>query len=111
MATFTWTPSFEATESSKPRVQKFMAGDGYEQRIRWGLHTDPKEWPLTFAERTDTERDAILDFLEARDAVESFNWTPPRGDAGKYVCEEWQVTMRAYNFNTIQATFRQVFEP
>ena len=111
MATFTWTPSFEATESSKPRVQKFQAGDGYEQRIRFGLNTDPKEWPLTFAERTDTERDAILDFLEARAAAESFNWTPPRGDAGKYVCEEWQVTMRAYNFNTIQATFRQVFEP
>jgi phage-related protein len=111
MATFTYTPSFEATESSKPRAHKFQAGDGYEQRIRFGLNTDPKEWTLTFSERTDTERDAILAFLEVRAAVESFDWTPPRGDAGKYVCEEWQVTMRAYNFNTIQATFREVFEP
>ena len=111
MATFTYTPSFEATESSKPRARKFQAGDGYEQRIRFGLHTDPKEWTLTFSERTDTERDNILTFLEARGAVESFDWTPPRGTSGKYVCEEWQVTMRAYNFNTIQATFRQVFEP
>jgi phage-related protein len=111
MATFTWTPSFEATESSKPRAHKFQAGDGYEQRIRFGTHTDPKEWSLTFSERTNTERDAILTFLEARAAVESFDWTTPRGSAGKYICEEWQVTMRAYNFNTIQATFRQVFEP
>lgn len=111
MATFTWTPSFEATEASKPRVHKFQAGDGYEARIRFGLNTNSKEWTLTFSERTDTERDAILAFFDARAAVESFDWTPPRGSAGKYVCEEWQVTMRNYNFNTIQATFRQVFEP
>lgn len=111
MATFTYTPSFEATENSKPRTRKFQAGDGYEQRIRFGLNTDPKEWTLTFSERTDAECLNITTFLETRAGVESFDWTPPRGDAGKYVCEEWQVTMRAYNFNTIQATFREVFEP
>ena len=111
MSTFTWTPSFEATESSKPRVRKFQAGDGYEQRVTFGLHFDQKEWGLTFSERTNTERDAILSFFETNAGVTSFDWTPPRGSAGKYICEEWQLTMRAYNFNTIQATFRQVFEP
>lgn len=111
MATFTYTPSFEATESSKPRVRKFQAGDGYEQRVRFGLRTDPKEWSLTFANRTDTERDAIAAFLEARAGAESFDWTPPRGTAGKYVCGEWQVSLLNCNNNTITATFRQVFEP
>jgi phage-related protein len=111
MATFTYIPSFEANESSKPRVRKFVAGDGYESRVRFGLNTDPKQWSLTFSERTNTERDAILSFFESSVGVTSFDWTPPRGVAGKYLCEEWQVTMRAYNFNTIQATFRQVFEP
>ena len=111
MATFTYTPSFEATEASKPRVSKIQYGDGYEMRATFGLNTDPKEWTLTFSERTDTERDNILAFLEARNAVESFDWTPPRGDAGKYVCEEWQVTLRSCNFNTIQAKFREVYEP
>lgn len=111
MATFTYTPSFEATESSKPRVRKFQAGSGYEQRIRFGLNTDPKEWSLTFMNRTDAERDAILAFLEARGGVQNFDWTPPRGDAGKYVCEEWQATLLNYNNNTVQATFREVFEP
>ena len=111
MATFTWTPSFEATESSRPRVRKFQAGDGYEQRVRFGLNTDPKEWDLTFSERRDTERNQITAFLEARAGVESFDWTPPVGAPGKYVCEEWQVTLRACNFNTIRAKFREVFEP
>jgi phage-related protein len=111
MATFTYTPSFEATESSRPRVRKFAAGDGYEQRVRFGLNTDPKEWTLVFSNRDDTERDLIAAFLDARGGVESFDWTPPRGTAGKYVCSEWQVTLSACNNNQIRATFREVFEP
>ncbi len=108
---FTWTPSFEATEASKPRVRRFQAGDGYQQRIRFGLHTDQKEWSLTFANRDDTERDAILAFLEARGGVENFDWTPPRGSAGKYICEEWQTTLSNCNNNQIRATFKEVNEP
>ena len=111
MATFTYTPSFDATEASRPRVRKFQSGDGYEQRIRFGLNTNPKEWQLVFSNRTDAERDLILAFLDARGGVESFDWTPPRGTAGKYVCEEWQTTLSNCNNNQIRATFRQVFEP
>lgn len=111
MAYFTYTPSFTASESSAPRVRRFQAGDGYEQRIRFGLHTDAKEWDLQFNNRTDTERDAILSFLETQAGVTSFDWTPPRGTAGKYVCEQWSVEMAAYGFNNIRAKFRQVFEP
>jgi phage-related protein len=111
MATFTWTPSFEATESSAPRVRKFQAGDGYEHRIRFGLRTDPKEWTLVFSNRDDIERDEIASFLETRAGAESFDWTPPRGTAGKYVCSEWQITLSNCNNNQIRATFRQVFEP
>ena len=78
MATFSYTPSFDATEASKPRVVTFQAGDGYQQRVGFGLHRDGKEWQLQFLNRTDTERDNILAFLEARGTVESFDWTPPR---------------------------------
>ena len=111
MTVFTWTPSFEATESSKPRVRNFQAGDGYQNRVRFGLHTDAKEWSLQFANRTDAERDEIAAFLEAQGGVDSFDWTPPRGTAGKYICEEWQVTLSNCNKNQIRATFKQVFEP
>jgi phage-related protein len=111
MATFLFAPTYEATEISEPRVRRFQAGDGYEQRIRFGLNIDAKQWSLTFASRTNTMRDDILTFFEARSGVESFDWTPPRGTAGKYVCEKWQVALQAENSSTIQATFRQVFEP
>jgi len=111
MAKFTYTPSFTATEQSQPRIKRVQYGDGYEQRLRYGLNTDPKVWRLTFANRSDTERDNILSFLEARAAAESFDWTPPRGSSGKYVCLQWSMDMVAFNNNTIQAEFIEVFEP
>lgn len=110
MATFTWIPSFSATEVSKPLVRRVKLGDGYEHRIRFGLNTDLKEWQLNFDYRTDTERNQILDFLEARGGWDSFTWTDPHGTTGQYVCEEWTSELLACNKNTITATFRQVPE-
>ena len=111
MATFTYVASYTATEESAPVVRNVQFGDGYSQRLRYGLNTDPKRWRLTFQNRSNTERDNILTFLEARGGAESFDWTPPRGSAGKYICPQWSMDMVAFNNNTIQAEFMEVFEP
>lgn len=113
MATFTYQPSFEATQSSKPRVRRFQAGDGYEQRVTFGLHPDLKEWDLVFENRDDAETAAISGFLTARGGVESFTWTPPitGSNPAQFVCDEWQVSLLACNLNTIRAKFREVAEP
>ena len=110
MATFTFTPSFSADLQEKPTVQRIQFGDGYEQRVAFGINTQPKSWSLRFNNRTDTERDNILTFLRARGAVESFDWTDPNGYAAKWICEEWNTSQISCNFNEITATFRQVFE-
>jgi len=111
MATFTYTPSFTATQESQPRVRSIQYGDGYSQRIRYSLNANPKTWRLTFLNRTDTERNNILSFLDARSGVESFDWTPPQGNAGQFICSTWNMDMLSCNNNTITATFVQVFEP
>lgn len=111
MATFTYTPDFGAAKKLAPRVKVIAFGDGYEQRLAYGINTNPQTWDLTFANRTDTETTNIDAFLTARGAVESFDWTPYNGSAGKYVCREWTRSIDGYNRNTIQATFIQVFEP
>jgi len=111
MPTFTWIPTKEPTEGSQPRVRAFAAGDGYEQRTRFGLNTNPKEWSLEFSNRTDAEREQIADFLDSRGGVESFDWTSPRGVSGKYKCPQWQITLSNCNNNQIRATFQQVYEP
>ena len=111
MPTFSYTPSFPATERSTPTVRTVAFGDGYEQRLAYGLNRDAKTWNLSFNNRTDAERNNITAFLEARGGVESFDWTDPHGTAGKYKCSDWSVDMPSYNKNTIRATFDQVFEP
>lgn len=111
MATFTYTPSFTAVQESKPSVNIVKFGDGYEQRLGFGLNRDGKTWQLQFLNRDDTERDNIVAFLEARGATESFDWTPPFGGASKWVCREWSVSMQSHNFNNISANFEEVFEP
>jgi phage-related protein len=111
MAEFTWTPSFPATRELTPRVRKFQAGDGYEHRIRFGLNTQAPEWRLSFANRTDEETAEIRTFLDARGGVEAFDWITPNGFTGKWVCDSYQQTLTNCNNNTIEATFRRVFEP
>jgi phage-related protein len=85
-------------------------GDGYEQRLRYGLRTDFKQWDLVFENRTDAERSEILNFLTARAGVEQFNWTTPHGSTTAFVCSEWSNEIVAYNLNTISARFRQVID-
>ncbi|MCE2910216.1 MAG: phage tail protein [Burkholderiaceae bacterium] len=109
MATFTIAPDFSSPMSKQPRVLTAQFGDGYQQRVGDGINIAPEEWSLRFSTRTPAERDAILAFLEARNGVESFDWTSPRGTVGKFICPTWSYTPDNAATNTVTATFRQVF--
>ena len=111
MAVFTYTPDYGAEKDIKPNVRQSKFGDGYQQRQANGINTMPGTWPLTFSLRTDTEADAVEAFLVARAGGEAFDWTPPSGAAGKYVCMAWRRRKDRYNLNTITCTFEQVYEP
>ena len=53
-----------------------------------------------------------MSFLEARFLDNaSFDFTPPNGVEGKYVCEKFNEDMILSNRSTVRATFREVFEP
>ena len=110
MAEFTYTPDFGATKNLQPKVNSISFADGYEQRARNGLNTNPQTWDLSFSNRTDTEAEAIDAFLTARGGYEAFDWTPYNESAGKYVCKEWSKSIDGFNRNSIQATFMQVYE-
>ena len=110
MATFTYVPSYSGSVTQQPRVRSIRFGDGYEQRATFGINTDRRTWNLDFRGRTDTDADAIIAFLEARAGVESFDWTPYHGSAGKWVCRSWSRTVIADDLSDISATFEEVFE-
>ena len=113
MATFpSITPTYGIQKSSAPNVRTVRFGDGFEKRLSFGLNQNPKVYNLTF-EVSETDADTIETFLDARaDDNAAFDFTPPGESAGaKFVRETWSKSIPYLNRATIQATFRQVFEP
>ena len=113
MATFpSITPTYNAQKNNQPNVRTVRFGDGYEQRLTFGLNQIPKVWSLTF-EVSETDADTIETFLDARASDNaSFDWQPPGSSTTyKWVCEQWSKSIPYLNRATIQATFREVFEP
>ena len=113
MATFpSITPTYGVQKRSAPNVRTVRYGDGFESRFTMGLNQDPKIYSLTF-QVSETDADTIETFLDARAAdFASFDFTPPgEGSSSKFVCEKWSKSIPYLNRATIQATFREVFEP
>ena len=113
MATFpSYNPVYSATKTSKPNTRRIQFGDGYEQRLLFGLNQNPKEWNLTF-DLTDADADIVEAFLDARAADSaSFDWSPPADtNTYKWVCDGWSRELYSVQRSRITATFRQVFEP
>ena len=115
MATFpSINPTYGQRKRSKPNTRVVRFADGYEHRFLFGLaaHQNPKEFNFTF-EVSETDADTIETFLDARaDDSASFTFTPPgEPSSSQFVCENWSKSIPYSNRATIQATFREVFEP
>ena len=114
MATFpSITPTYGASKTSNPMKRVVQFGDGYQHRLTVGLpaHMNPKAWDLAW-NVSETDADTIETFLDARaDDNAAFDFTPPGDAEAKFVCEQWSKSIPYLNRATIQATFRQVFEP
>ena len=118
MATFpSIKPSYGQRKSSAPNTVRVRFADGFEHRLLFGLaqHQNPKVFDLTY-NVSETEADTIETFLDARALdSDSFNFVsgflPEESDTMKFVCESWTKSIPYNNRATIQATFREVFEP
>ena len=107
-------PTYGQRKKSQPNTKTIRFADGYEHRLLLGLaqHQNPKEYSFTF-EVTESQADIIETFLDARaNDSDSFTFTPPgESSSSEFVCENWTKSIPYLNRATIQATFRQVFEP
>ena len=115
MATFpSKKPTYGQQKRSAPLTRTVRFADGYEHRILFGLaqHQNPKVFQLKF-EVSETDADTIETFLDARaNDSDSFTFTPPgESSSSQFVCESWSKSIPFNNRATVQATFRQVFEP
>ncbi|MBR0568007.1 phage tail protein [Azoarcus sp. L1K30] len=110
MSTFIWIATYGSNVETKPNVAVAEFGDGYEQRVGLGLNITRRRWNLQFNNRPNDTADAIEGFLKARNGIESFDWTPKYGGAGKWVCCEWSSIPTSPNTRSVTATFEEVFE-
>ena len=115
MATFpSIAPKYGQQKRSKPLTRTVRFADGFEHRILFGLaeHQNPKTFNFTF-EVSESDADTIETFLDARaNDSASFTFTPPgEASSSQFVCEEWTKSIPYLSRATIQATFREVFEP
>ncbi len=115
MATFpSIQPKYGQQKRSAPLTRIVRFADGYEHRILFGIaeHQNPKVFNFTF-EVSETEADTIETFLDARaNDSASFDFQPPgEASSSKFVCDGWSKSIPYLNRATVQATFRQVFEP
>ena len=109
MLEFTWPASYDASKIVTPTVKVIKFGDGYEQRQGSGINRQPRKYSLTF-KRVKAEIDVIDDFLKARGAIDAFSYAHPGQSTGAFVCREWTRTDVAYRFDSLSATFEEVFE-
>ena len=104
-------PKYSFTKSNAPKTRVVAFGDGFEQRVSFGINQNPKTFNLTF-DVNETDSDTIETFLDLR-AVDgaSFTYTIPGESSMSFVCLQWRKQIPYLNRSIITATFRQVFEP
>ena len=107
---FIWEPSYNLAVDSSPRVISLKFGDGYEQRISDGIHTNLIKISLNFESRNNQEARAISHFLSLRKGKESFLFTPPSPYASEklFIARNWNYSMKFYNNNDVKTTFEEV---
>ena len=104
-------PQYSLRKNNAPKTRVVAFGDGFEQRITFGINQNPKTFSLTF-DVSETDSDTIETFLDARGVDgASFTYTVPGESSMSFVCLDWRKQIPYLNRSTITATFRQVFEP
>lgn len=105
-------PSYPVKGRRSPKVLTVPFGDGYSERVRYGINTNPAQVTLTWVNITTAERDAIVEFLEARGGHEAFVYQPPGFSAAvKWVCPNWDDDLTDPNNWTVNVPLNQVFDP
>jgi len=113
---FLWTPSYNVSTKHNPRVNVVKFGNGYQQRNPDGLFSSLIKMDLTFDKRSEKEAAAILHFLKARKAVQSFVFqnlpdlyadSDEDGFEKKFVSPTSNSTFVFFNNYTVTAAFSQ----
>lgn len=109
--TFSFIPDRGFRKQSKARVNVANFGDGYSQRYSAGINIFEESWDLSFRNRTISDINSIVSFLETHRGSTYFNWTPPGETVAiKAVCSEWNVEYNSEFSKSLSCTFNRVYD-
>ena len=114
MPTFSPTvnPDWGYTKERTPRVLKVEFGDGYEGSAKDGINNNPLKISFTWGDIDDTEKDLIMDFLDARGGSESFDYTLPDELTSRTIkCMKYSAKYFALEAWQVDAVFEEKFLP
>lgn len=110
METFNYPVETKPTGNVNFRTRSIGFGEGYEQRVGDGLHTKLQIWNITIDSDYATTQQ-VMDFLDRHRGYLRFQWTPPGGQLGYYICQAYSQVPHVASQRIIQATFREDFRP
>lgn len=85
--------AFAPNLNEETRVRRVKFGDGYEARLGDGLNTIAVTTTIPYTNRTQFERNLLVNFFRAHKGMVWFYWQPPGEDKPrKFVCPKWTVT-------------------
>lgn len=113
--TWSWTPDYGLEKETEVAVSKMRFGDGYSQRVRFGLNTENASFSVTLSNRPATTVDAMEAFLSQHGGVDYFLW-PDFNDPTnltkqqKVTCDKWKRTWSAPHHDTLTMVLTKVFD-
>lgn len=104
------SPGSEIQE--KARVLKANFGGGYVQRSGDGINSVIGNYNVVFENLRRSEAKTLVDFFRAQRGYKAFYFTVPGDPAPRlWTCEEWTRRHVGGIFDSVAATFMEVFNP
>lgn len=105
------SPDVNISSEHKPNIKVAQFGDGYSQRVGFGINSIKIEVQLVWTNINTTEKDTIINFIEDHSKGEAFEYTlPDEGTARKWYVKEWSKTYVKYGVYRVSASLEEVFD-
>lgn len=106
---FIWRTNYGIVAQHEPSTLEIKFSDGYSQRVVQNINNNLLVLDIKFDLRTEKETAAIIHFLFARAARESFLFVPsPPHDLQKlFICKKWSDQYIYYNNHSINCLFEE----
>lgn len=105
-------PDWGYSRDRQPKILEVPFGDGYEVTAKDGINNNPIIINFKWGDIDETERDLIIDFLDARGGSESFDYTiPDELTSRTFKCKAYADSYFALDAYEVTATFEEKFLP